>query len=237
MSTRTRLDNYSPSPKWLRYVLNYLSLFLGSILTKIHIKGRHHIPDSGPYIVAINHFSMVDPAFVVYALQRPVSFMAASDQPIPWFYKWAAWLYGFIPTNRTKLAPSTIKRAKKVLQNNDILGIFPEGTSTDKVIRSAKRGVVYLSTIDNTPILPIGISGLEQVWINWFKGNRPTVRIEIGKPFQPSNDNTQNNIPKNHRMDLIGEIVMCRIAALLPEKAHGVFKNDERILQFKKENQ
>ena len=236
MSARTKLDSYSPSPKWLRYVLSYLSLFLGSILTKIKVKGRRHIPEKGPYIVAINHFSMVDPAFVVYALQRPVTFLAASDQEMPWFYKWAAWLYGFIPTNRTRLAPSTIKQAKKVLQNKDILGIFPEGTSTDQVIRCAKRGVVYLSTIDNTPILPVGISGLEHVWINWFRGNRPTVRIEIGKPFQPYN-NAQNNAAKDRHIDLIGEIVMCRIAALLPEIAHGAFKHDERILQFNKENQ
>ena len=236
MSVRTKLDSYSPSPKWLRYMLSYLSLFLGSILTKIKVKGRRHIPEKGPYIVAINHFSMVDPAFVVYALQRPVTFLAASEHVIPWFYKWALWLYGFIPTNRTRLAPSTIKQAKKVLQKNDILGIFPEGTSTDKVIRCAKRGVVYLSTIDNTPILPVGICGLEHVWINWFKGNRPTVRIEIGKPFKPS-DNNQNNAAKNRHIDLIGEIVMCRIAALLPEIAHGVFKHDERIVQFRKENQ
>lgn len=236
MSARTKLDSYSPSPKWLRYLLSYFSLFLGTILAKIKIKGRWHIPGKGPYIVAINHFSMVDPAFVVYALQRPVTFLAASEQVMAWYYIWAAWLYGFIPTNRTRLAPSTIKQAKKVLQKNDILGIFPEGASTDEVIRRAKRGVVYLSTIDNTPILPVGICGLEHVWKNWFRGSRPTVRIEIGKPFQPS-DNTQNNGAKDRHIDLIGEIVMCRIAALLPDIAHGVFKNDKRILQFRKENQ
>ncbi|MFQ6677428.1 MAG: lysophospholipid acyltransferase family protein [Fidelibacterota bacterium] len=235
MSARTILDRYSPGPKWLRYVLSYLSLFLGSILTKINLKGRHHIPDKGPYIVAINHFSMVDPAFVVYALQRPISFLAASDQPIPWYYQWATWCYGFIPTNRVKLAPSTIKKAKKVLQEKEILGIFPEGTTTDKILRPAKRGVIYLSTLNNTRILPVGISGLEYEWNNWLRGVRPKVRIEIGRPFYPL-ESTKNDISKNEYMDKIGEKIMCRIAALLPENTHGVFKNDDRILQFKKEN-
>jgi len=236
MSSRTKLDSYSPSPKWLRYALSYLSLFLGTALAKIKIKGRWHIPEKGPYIVAINHFSMVDPAFVVYALQKPITFLAASESVFDWYYIWAAWLYGFIPTNRARLAPSTIKQAKNVLQKNEILGIFPEGASTDEVIRQAKRGVVYLSTINNTPILPVGIFGLEHVWRNWFRGNRPTVRIEIGKPFQPS-DNTQNDNDKDRRLDLIGETVMCRIAALLPDSAHGAYKKDKRIVQFRKENQ
>lgn len=235
MKAHTILNSYSPSPKWLRYALSYLSLFLGSLLTKITLKGRHHIPENGPYIVAINHFSMVDPAFVVYALQRPVSFLAASDQPIPWFYKWATWFYGFIPTNRIKLAPSTIKQAKKVLQKNEILGIFPEGTTTDKVLRSAKRGVVYLSTMNNTPILPVGISGLEYEWNNWLRGVKPKVRIEIGRPFYPS-ENIKKETSKRQSMDIIGETIMCRIAALLPEKTHGIFKNDKKILQFRKEN-
>ena len=29
---------------------------------------------------------------------------------------------------------------------------------------------------------------------------------------------------------------MCRIAALLPEKSHGVFKGDKKIKYYKKEN-
>jgi len=233
MTVRTKLDNYTPSHKHLRYVLGYLVLLLGVTLTKIKVTGRHHIPDRGPYIVASNHFSLVDPAFVVYALQRPIVFLAASDQVIPWYYGWAAWLYGFIPTNRTRLAPSTIKQAKRMLLQEEILGIFPEGTSTDRVLRKAKRGVVYLSTICHSPILPIGISGLENVWRNWLRGVRPKVSINIGKAFYPESHHFRS---KKETMETIGETVMCRIAALLPTQAHGVYQNNKHILQYRKEN-
>jgi len=53
MSTRTKLDNYTPRPKWIRYLLGYFALFIGSVLTKINVKGRHFIPQQGPYIVAV----------------------------------------------------------------------------------------------------------------------------------------------------------------------------------------
>ncbi len=233
MTVRTKLDRYSPRHKNLRYALGYFVLLLGIALTKVKVKGRNHIPKKGPFIVASNHFSLVDPAFVVYALQKSITFLAASDQVIPWYYGWAAWLYGFIPTNRTRLAPSTIKQAKRALNQKEILGIFPEGTSTDHVLRKAKRGVVYLSTIENSPILPIGIHGLENVWSNWLKGVRPTVIVKIGNPFSPVKNKADS---RENNMDIIGEIVMCRIAALLPENSHGIFKNNKRILQYRKEN-
>ena len=71
------------------------------------------------------------------------------------------------------------------IKTNNILGIFPEGTSTERTLREAKRGIVYLSILNNTPILPVSIHGLMNVWPNWFKGVRPNVIIQIGKPFLP----------------------------------------------------
>ena len=236
MSARTILDNYNPRPKWIRYLLGYFALFIGSVLTKIKVKGRRFIPQKGPYIVAVNHFSYIDPPFVVYALQRPITFLAASDQVIAWYFRWAAWLYGFVPTNRTRLAPSTIKKAKNVLQTKNILGIFPEGTSTDRKMREAKRGIVYLSTINNTPILPVSIYGLLHVWPNWFKGIRPKVTVRIGKPFLPDTG-IEKNLDREAKIKTIGENIICRIAALLPEEAHGTAKGDKRIEQYEKENE
>lgn len=235
MSSRTELDHYTPKPKWIRYILGYFALFLVHTLTRVKISGRENIPSRGPFIVAVNHFSYIDPPFVIAAVQKPITFLAASDQVIMWYFKWAAWLYGFIPTNRTQLAPSTIKKAKQVLQNNEILGIFPEGTSTASYIRPAKRGIAYLSTINNTTILPVAIYGLAHLWMNWAWGTRPLVAIKIGKPFQPKiTDQTFEN--RDEEMNATGDNIMCRIAALLPENVRGQYKKDERIKIYETEN-
>jgi len=236
MSSRTELDQYNPSPEWIRYFLGYGALFLGMLLAKIKVKGRHHIPDKSPYIVVSNHFDMVDGLFVVYALQRPITFLMASDQVLDWYFKWAVWLYGFIPTNRIKLAPSTIKKAKTILQKKHILGILPEGVSTDSKLRRAKRGVVYLSTIENTLILPVGVYGLKQAWANWLRGIRPKVQIQIGKPFWPK-DGASDHMNREEQIEIIGKNIMCRIAALLPKKAHGIYSGDTRIESYAKLNE
>ena len=185
-SVRTKLDSYKLLPKWIRYLSSYLNLFLCSVLLKPKIYGRKNIPQNGPYIVAINHFHIFDPALVAYAIRKPISFLAASDQDIDWQVLIAGKLYGFIPTNRQKLAPSTIKKAIQALQKGDILGIFPEAT-TGPVLRRPKKGVTYLSLKSGCKILPMGIVGLEEdIWSQWFKGVRPQVAVKIGKPFSIS---------------------------------------------------
>ena len=225
-SVRTKLDSYKLLPKWIRYLSSYLNLFLCSVLLKPKIYGRKNIPQNGPYIVAINHFHIFDPALVAYAIRKPISFLAASDQDIDWQVLIAGKLYGFIPTNRQKLAPSTIKKAIQALQKGDILGIFPEAT-TGPVLRRPKKGVTYLSLKSGCKILPMGIVGLEEdIWSQWFKGVRPQVAVKIGKPFSISSSLPKDRSERQNKLSDIGDDIMHKIATLLPNKYRGEYFND-----------
>ena len=225
-SVRTKLDSYKLLPKWIRYLSSYLNLFLCSVLLKPKIYGRKNIPQNGPYIVAINHFHIFDPALVAYAIRKPISFLAASDQDIDWQVLIAGKLYGFIPTNRQKLAPSTIKKAIQALQTGDILGIFPEAT-TGPVLRRPKKGVTYLSLKSGCKILPMGIVGLEEdIWSQWFKGVRPQVAVKIGKPFSISSSLPKDRNERQKKLSDIGDDIMYKIATLLPKKYQGEYVND-----------
>ena len=225
-SVRTKLDSYKLLPKWIRYLSSYLNLFLCSVLLKPKIYGRKNIPQNGPYIVAINHFHIFDPALVAYAIRKPISFLAASDQDIDWQVLIAGKLYGFIPTNRQKLAPSTIKKAIQALQKGDILGIFPEAT-TGPVLRRPKKGVTYLSLKSGCKILPMGIVGLkEDIWSQWLKGVRPQVAVKIGKPFSISSSLPKDRSERQNKLSDIGDDIMHKIATLLPNKYRGEYIND-----------
>ena len=225
-SVRTKLDSYKLLPKWIRYLSSYLNLLLCSVLLKPKIYGRKNIPQNGPYIVAINHFHIFDPALVAYAIRKPISFLAASDQDIDWQVLIAGKLYGFIPTNRQKLAPSTIKKAIQALQKGDILGIFPEAT-TGPVLRRPKKGVTYLSLKSGCKILPMGIIGLEEdIWSQWLKGVRPQVTVKIGKSFSISPSLPKDRNERQNKLSDIGDDIMHKIATLLPKKYRGEYVND-----------
>ena len=148
---------------------------------------------------------------------------------------WAPILYGFITIDRTNLAPSTIKKAKKALKKGEILGIFPEGTSTSDSLRKAKNGAVFLSTVEKAPIVPMAIYGAENAWDDLFRGIRPRVNINIGKPFGPF-EIKGNREEKSNQITQIGEELICRIGALLPDEKHGVCAGDKRISEFRKIN-
>jgi 1-acyl-sn-glycerol-3-phosphate acyltransferase len=235
MAGPEHLKTFSPRPQWLRKKLGYPALFIGSLLAKIKVKGRWHLPKEGPYIIAANHFSYIDPTFFKYAIRKPINFLAASDQTIDWYFMWAPLLYGFIPIDRTNLAPSTIKKAKKILKNGEILGIFPEGSSTSDSLRKAKNGAVFLSTVEKAPIVPMAIYGAETAWEDLFRGVRPRVTINIGKPFGPFDVKGTKN-ERISKIETIGEELISRIGALLPEDKRGVCFGDTRLLDFQKEN-
>ncbi len=226
------LNKYSVRPKAVRYLLGYFVLFLGSTLAKIKIKGCENIPKKGPFIVVCNHFNRLDAPFIIFAIKKPISFLMASDQTIEAQIMWAPWLYGFIPTNRQKIAPSTIKKAIEAIKKKEVVGIFPEGAATEQVIRPAKNGAAYLAMTMSVQILPISLIGMDDIGANWLRGVKPNLKIHIGKPFLPK----ALPIDRANRNELVketGEEIMCRIAALLPDEYHGIYKNDKRIAKYR----
>jgi len=216
------LKRFSVRPKPIRYLLGYLVLFLGSTLAKIVIKGSINIPQKGPFIVVCNHFNILDPPFVIYAIKKPINFLMASDQTVENQFMWAPWLYGFIPTNRQNIAPSTIKHSIKALKRNEVVGIFPEGNATKQYLRPAKNGAAYLAMTADVPILPVGLTGMDNIWDNWFRGIKPKLQINIGKSFVVG-ALPKDRIKRNEALKKTGDEIMFQIAVLVPDRYRGEF--------------
>lgn len=229
------LKTLTPRPYTVRKILGYLAMFVFSLLTKTTVRGRHHLPKKGPFIIVVNHFSLIDGSFLVFVLRRPIIFLMASDQMLDWQYIWAPWLYGLIALDRQKLAPSVIKKSINVLKNGEILVIFPEGNSLGDVLRPAKNGAAYLSTITQTPIIPVGLAGTGRAWPSLFRGVRPRVTIHVGKAFGPVNLKKYGS-NKGTALTNVGVEIMCRIAALLPQENHGEFRGRPEIKEYKKDS-
>ena len=229
------LSSLSPRPHFARYLLTYAAFFIGATLARIKVRGKHHLPKSGPYVIAGNHFSDQDPLFFSYGIQKPINFIAASDQEVEWWFIWAPIIYGWIPVDRTNLSPSTIKKSLEVLRRGRILAIFPDGGVSYNLLSRPKNGAVYLSAIGKAPIVPIGIYGAERAWEGVLKGVRSRVNINIGKPFGPYTiSGTKDD--KDKKLNAIGDEMMCRIASLLPNNRQGPFSGHHKIKTYQREN-
>jgi 1-acyl-sn-glycerol-3-phosphate acyltransferase len=139
------------------------------------IQGQVNIPEEGPFIVASNHISLLDPPLITVALDHPVAFMAKIEL---FNNPFAAAFYhamGTFALDREHPDSRTIKTAYNVLRSPMKwgLGIFPEGTrqTEGRQLLPFKKGLGAMAIKTQVPVLPIGI----------FKTDRGRVCLRIGE--------------------------------------------------------
>lgn len=166
---------------WGQNFVIFLLLLYAKIKYNVTFEGRENIVDGiGSYIVAANHQSNLDPPLVSLALgfNRHIAYMAKLElyETLPG--RIFCICTGTFAVNRHKLEMATIRSCKEVLKSGWHLGIFPEGTrnKTREGVAEVKRGVGFISAINNVPVLPVGIRRY-RVEGDW----RTHIRVRIGK--------------------------------------------------------
>jgi 1-acyl-sn-glycerol-3-phosphate acyltransferase len=156
------------------------------------VMGEEHLQQPGPYLLASNHFSHVDPLVLGAFLRRPVHWMTRIE-----FFKYRplAWLIrrlGGFCVNRSGPAISAIRMAISRLEAGYIVGVFPEGgvtTGAESVCRGAaiKQGVCLISCRTQVPIIPCVILGSHKLAGvgPWLPFRRARVWIAFGPPLLP----------------------------------------------------
>ena len=221
--------NIRPRPPWIRKLLRWLTYGLGNIVANVDIKGRQYIPEHGPLILVGNHFTIWEPPMMIYAIPRALNILAAGD--IAWepTQAWATFIYGYIPTNREQLRPSTIREATKALKRDEFLVLFPEaGMNEDLELRRGKPGAVYLSALTGARIQPVGFSGYGNDKKYWKNFHRMPLKIRIGKPFGPFALSREPE-EKKSQLDEFSDEIMRRVAGLIPVDMRGVYRDDPRV--------
>ncbi len=104
------------------------------------------LPKDGPVILCANHISLMDPVLLGLSYNRPIRFIAkkeACDTPILGaFYK----KLGAFPVDREGKDIKAIRTCMSVLKEENVLGIFPEGTRIlGGKVSQAKPGVALIA--------------------------------------------------------------------------------------------
>jgi 1-acyl-sn-glycerol-3-phosphate acyltransferase len=141
-------------------------LILSAPLFRFQVRGRQHVPETGPAIVVAPHRSWLDPACVGAACPRPVRFL------ILWnVYKkpWARWFYhamGTLPVGAGGYsAISSVREALRALRRGEVVGVFPEGrVSTPERPAPIHPGAAMLASHTGAPIVPMQITGSSRAW-------------------------------------------------------------------------
>ena len=183
---------YEEMKKWANELLKI-------ICTNITIKGLDNIDNNEKYIYIANHTNLIDIPILVKALVNDkINFMyRESLQKMP-MIGFALKHSPFIPIIRENIRKDSIQKANTILQNAGSVVIFPEGTrSKTGQIANFKRGAFMLADISGKKIIPIAISGVENITPpnKTFKINKSNIIVEIGEPI--------NKLPKERKELLI----------------------------------
>ena len=151
-------------------------------------KNQKNIPKGVPVVLAGNHKSNFDCASLVCSTSRVIHFLAKKellDTKMKCFFKGM----GIIPVDRKKKNGKALDSAINCLNQNKVIGIFPEGTinKTDDIIMPFKFGAVKMASSTNAYIVPFSITGKYRM----FGG----LTITFGKAYKVSCDlEKENNI-------------------------------------------
>ena len=179
--------------------LNTLARFIATFC-RLKIYGRENVPDEGKVLLVANHRSYLDPPLVAYAVRkRPVFFMAKSELfEMPVLSSLIKHWGNAFPVKRGKLDLKALKTALEILNNGELVCIFPEGqrAPAKKFIR-AKWGAGMVALKAKAPIVPCLIEGSEKV-IGKEKiiSGWPKVTIRFGKPFYIDLEDSKENYQK-----------------------------------------
>lgn len=214
---------------WYRIVWAVITALV-HILCRIETHGRSKVPGKGPFIIASNHLHLFDPPLVLVALPfREITVLAAEKWADTWPINWLLKSMGAIFVHRGEVDREALNKCLTVLDRGGIIGLAPEGTrSRTGTMQRGKPGVAYLAAKADVPILPIGISGQNQIFSEWKRLRRPRIVVRIGQPFKlPPVQGRQ----KGKQLLAHSDEVMRRIAALVHEDLRGVYRDSVRELE------
>ena len=164
-------------------------------------------------VLAANHVTNFDVIPMQLSIPRPIFFMGkASLFKIP-IFETALRDLGAFPVYRGEKDEWALRHAARVLENGQVLGMFPEGTrSKGRGLSVAKTGSARLALDANCPIVPMAVIGTD----GFFKRfpHRTQVTIKLLPPILPKPGETPLSL-----MDR----VMFALAKELPEDMRGVY--------------
>lgn len=189
------------------------------ILFHLSVKGREHIPASGPFIAASNHIAYFDPVIVGALLKREIAFLARAELFSQFLIKDLIRKLNAFPIRRGKSDIASIKTCIRVLQNQKMpLLMFPEGTRIRTgELATPQRGIAFITAQTKVPLLPIYIENSNHLAACFFFRKRLKVRIGESIGF----DQYKSFLADTKQYSELARFIMSKIQDLKDEANRG----------------
>jgi len=181
---------------WCLFARWWCRLFVHLFL-RMHYTGLENVPSTGPYILAVNHQSFLDPLFAGIALKGQLSFMARDTLFKSRLFGSLLASVKAIPVRRGHADVTSIKMIIAKLKRGEGVCLFPEATrTTDGKIAPFKGGLSLLSRRGNAPVIPVLIDGAYECWPRHQKLFKAGSKIAVtyGQPIPAEQINNMDDV-------------------------------------------
>jgi 1-acyl-sn-glycerol-3-phosphate acyltransferase len=166
---------------------------------KIEITGRENVPVGQSCIFMCNHVSNLDPPVVLPLLPGRSSVLLKKElMNIP-ILGTAMRMAKFVPVergSRRDAAQASVEAAGDALRSGLHIMVFPEGTrSRDGRLSTFKKGPFFLAQQTQAPIVPIAVSGTQNLMRKGSSAITPGLaRIQVLPAIEPGGYQTREDL-------------------------------------------
>jgi 1-acyl-sn-glycerol-3-phosphate acyltransferase len=161
----------------MRKFLLTLTKIVLKVFFRVEVINQHKVPQYGPALLCASHNTMFDMFFLGFKLKRWIYWMAKEELFRNPLLAYVLRKLGAFPVRRRTADISSIKHAYRLLSENKIVGIFPQGTRARTAKRKypAKSGAVMIAANAGVPVIPAAVFGTYRLFSR--------MKVVFGDPY------------------------------------------------------
>jgi 1-acyl-sn-glycerol-3-phosphate acyltransferase len=160
------------------------------LIAPIRAYGAERVPRTGGIVLALNHFSWLDPPAFGAVSPRTIHYMAKIEaHSVPGLGQLIR-AFGTFSVRRGESDREAVRLMREVVRDGHALGLFVEGTrQRSGVPGPVQPGAAMAALQERVPVVPGAIHGSQ----SWHLGNFHPVTIAWGEPMR------FDGLPRNGR--------------------------------------
>lgn len=203
----------------------------------IEVRGDVSKLPKGGYMLASNHLGRLDSLVVYYVIDNDDLIHPLTDKykknPL---FRLVAWWLRVTWLTRGQADMKAMREFITRLKNGGVMVIAPEGTrSKTASLLKAEPGAIYIASTAGVGIIPVALTGTEDADVvsRLKKFQKLKITITAGdEMYFPPDVKTVKGAERDALLRASMDEVMCRIAAMLPERYRGYYKDFPRTREL-----
>lgn len=207
------------------------------LIADIEVHGDISRLPKGGYMLASNHLGRLDSLVVYYVIDNDDLIHPLTDKYKKyWYGRLAGKIFNVTWLTRGQADMSAMREFISRLKNGAVMIIAPEGTrSKTASLLKAEPGAIYIASSAKVGIIPVALTGTEDADVvarlKKFKRLKLTITADSEIYYPPDIKSAKGAERDKLLQDSIDEL-FCRIAAMLPERYRGYYKDFPRTKQL-----